>query len=234
VRFLGGTQGVIGREHLSDQNKLPAFEQMFIDVGARNKKACPVRVGDVAAFDRPLADLGDRLVSKAMDDRIGVAILIETLRRMSKSPNQVFFVFSVQEEVGLRGATTAAFEIDPDLGIAVDVTRSGDTPKGVKMDVSLGRGPAIKVRDSGMLSDPKVVEWMVRVAEKGQIPYQLEVLEAGTTDARAIQLTRAGVPAGCLSVPCRYIHAPSEMVDFNDVQDAVRLLVALVEGPANL
>jgi endoglucanase len=234
VRFLNGTTGVIGHEQLSDNNKLPAFEQMFIDVGAGSRKACPVRVGDVAAFERPLADLGERLVSKAMDDRIGVAILIVALRRMGKSPNQAFFVFSVQEEVGLRGATTAAYEIDPDLGIAVDVTRSGDTPKGVKMDVSLGKGPAIKVRDSGMLSDPRVVDWMVRVAEAGKIPYQLEVLEAGTTDARAIQLTRAGVPAGCISIPCRYVHAPSEMVDFNDVQEAVRLLVALVDDPVNL
>jgi endoglucanase len=207
---------------------------MFIDVGAASRETCPVRVGDVAAFDRPLADFGDRLVSKAMDDRIGVAILIETLRRSEKSPNQVFFVFSVQEEVGLRGATTAAYEIDPDIGVAVDVTRSGDTPKGVKMEVSLGNGPAIKVRDSGMLSDPRVVDWMVRVAEGSKIPYQLEVLEAGTTDARAIQLTRAGVPAGCVSIPCRYVHAPSEMVDFNDVQNAVRLLQGMIEGPVDL
>jgi endoglucanase len=234
VRFLNGVTGVIGHELLSDASKLPAFDQMFIDVGAKGKVDCPVRVGDVAAFDRPLAELGSRLVSKAMDDRIGVAVLVETLRRMGESPNRVYFVFSVQEEVGLRGATTAAYEIDPEVGIAVDVTRSGDTPKGVKMDVSLGRGPAIKVRDSGMLSDPRVVDWMVRTAAEGQIPYQLEVLEAGTTDARAIQLTRAGVPAGCLSIPCRYIHSPSEMVDFGDVENAVRLLGALVAGSVEL
>lgn len=234
VRFLNGATGVIGHELLTDAAKLPAFDQMYIDVGAKGKADCPVRVGDVAAFDRPLAELGSRLVSKAMDDRIGVAVLVETLRRMGESPNQVYFVFSVQEEVGLRGATTAAYEIDPEVGIAVDVTRSGDTPKGVKMDVSLGRGPAIKVRDSGMLSDPRVVEWMVRTADEGHIPYQWEVLEAGTTDARAIQLTRAGVPAGCLSIPCRYIHSPSEMVDFGDVENAVRLLGALVAGSVEL
>ena len=173
-------------------------------------------------------------MSKAMDDRIGVAVLIETLRLLTETPNQVFFVFSVQEEVGLRGATTAAYRLDPDIGIAVDVTRSGDTPKGIKMDVSLGEGPAIKVRDGGMLSDPRVVDWMVATAEKGKLPYQLEVLEAGTTDARAIQLTRAGVPAGCVSIPCRYVHAPSEMVDFEDVQNAVRLLLALVEQKVKL
>lgn len=234
VRFLNGTRGVINHDDLGDVNKLPTFNQMFIDVGATSQGDCPVRVGDVAAFDRPFSIYGDRLVSKAMDDRIGTAVLIETLRLLNKTPNQVHFVFSVQEEVGLRGATTAAYGLDPDVGIAVDVTRSGDTPKGIKMEVSLGAGPAVKVRDSGMLSDPRVVSWMVNTAEKTKIPYQMEVLEAGTTDARAIQLTRAGVPAGCISIPCRYVHAPSEMVDYNDVQNAVKLLHTLVKNVVKL
>ena len=234
VRFLNGTRGVINHDDLGDVNKLPTFSQMFIDVGATSQGDCPVRVGDVAAFDRPFSIYGDRLVSKAMDDRIGTAVLIETLRLLNKTPNQVHFVFSVQEEVGLRGATTAAYGLDPDVGIAVDVTRSGDTPKGIKMEVSLGAGPAVKVRDSGMLSDPRVVTWMVNTAEKTKIPYQMEVLEAGTTDARAIQLSRAGVPAGCISIPCRYVHAPSEMVDYNDVQNAVKLLHTLVKNVVTL
>ena len=234
VRFTNGTLGVIGYEHLEDTTKLPTFTQMYIDVGAASRSDCPVQVGDVAAFEGPFVDQGERLVSKAMDDRIGAAVLIDTLRQLDKTPNQVFFVFSVQEEVGLRGATTAAFGVDPDVGIAVDVTRSGDTPKSIKMDVSLGNGPAIKVRDSGMLSDPRVVDWMVSTADESKLPYQLEVLEAGTTDARAIQLTRAGVPAGCISIPCRYVHAPSEMVDYRDVQGAVHLLLALIKQKVNL
>ena len=234
VRFLNGTQGVIGGDYFEDRNKLPAFEQMFIDVGAASRAECPVKVGDMATFDRPFTENNGRLVSKAMDDRIGVAILIETMRQLGETPHQAAFVFSVQEEVGLRGATTAAYGVDPDIGIAVDVTGTGDTPKGMKMAVSLGKGPAIKVRDQGMLSDPRVVDWMVRTAEEFGIPYQLEVLELGTTDARAIQLSRAGVPTGCISIPCRYIHAPSEMVDYDDVQNAVRLLVALLSGPADL
>jgi len=233
VKFMDGTRGVIGYERPENSSKLPTFEQMFIDVGAASRDNCPVRVGDIGAFDRDFSEVEDRLVSKAMDDRIGVAVLIETLRQMGASPNQVFFVFSVQEEVGLRGATTAAFGLDPDIGIAVDVTGSGDTPKGLKMSVALGKGPAIKVRDGGMLSDPRIVDWMVHTADKAQIPYQIEVLETGTTDARAIQLTRAGVPVGCVSIPCRYIHAPSEMVDYNDVQNAVRLLLALVSQPVH-
>lgn len=228
VCFLNGATGVIGMERSSDRSKSPSFEQLYVDLGVTNRKDCPVRVGDVAAFERPFCDLGKRLVSKAMDDRIGVAVLIETLRQVGELPQQVFYVFSVQEEVGVRGAITAAYGIDPDLGLAVDVTGTGDTPKGIKMEVSLGKGPAIKVRDRGMLVDPRVVDWMVSTAEKARIPHQLEVLEYGGTDARAIQLTRAGVPAGCLSIPCRYVHSPSEMVDYKDVQNAVKLMVELL------
>lgn len=234
VRFLNGSQGVIGVEKLGQTNQTPGFEQMFIDLGAKNKDECPVRVGDVAAFERPFLDLGTRMVAKSMDDRIGTAILIETLRQVTDSPHELYFVFSVQEEVGVRGATTAAYGIDPDLGLAVDVTGTGDIPKGLKMEIGLGKGPAIKVRDSGMLADPRVVDWMVNTAEKEKIPYQMEILELGSTDARAIQLTRAGVPAGCLSVPCRYVHSPSEMVDYEDVKNAVRLLVALLSKPVEL
>lgn len=234
VRFLNGTRGVIGVEYLEDENRLPTFDQMFIDVGVERRVDCPIRTGDLAVFDQLFEDLGNRLVSKAMDDRIGVAILIEALHQIDRSPHQLFFVFSVQEEVGLRGATTASFRIDPDLGIALDVTRAGDTPKGLKMEVSLGKGPAIKVRDSGMLADPRVVDLLAKTAEHYAIPHQMEVLERGTTDARAMQLTRAGVPAGCISIPCRYIHGPSEMVDLRDVQNAVKLLTAILSSPIEL
>jgi endoglucanase len=219
---------------LEDPGKVPTIAQMYIDTGSTSRKDSPVRVGEIAAFDRPFVDLGKRLVSKAMDDRIAVAILIETMRKLQNSPNENYFVFSTQEEVGTRGAATAAYSVDPELGIAVDVTGSGDTPKGAVMAVALGKGPAIKVRDGGMLADPRVVDWMVRTAEKAKLPFQLEVLEAGTTDARAIQVTRAGIPSGCVSIPCRYIHSPSEMVDYDDVQNAVSLLVALLSEPVDL
>lgn len=234
VRFLNGAGGVIGAEAEGDLSKADKIEKLFIDLGLKDNQNAPVRVGDVAAFERPFIDLGDRLVSKAMDDRIGAAVMIASLQKLESTPHEVFFVFSVQEEVGLRGATTAAYGIDPDLAIALDVTRSGDTPKGFKMAVGLGKGPAIKVRDGGMLADPRVVDWMVAAAEREDLPYQLEVLEGGTTDARAMQLTRAGVPSGCISIPCRYVHSPSEMVDIQDVENAVRLLLAMIEQPVEL
>ncbi len=235
VRFLNGAEGVIGMERTEKWMDVHSLEKMYIDIGATSKGDCPVKVGDVAAFERPFLDLGSRLVSKAMDDRIGAAVQIETLRQLDSTPHTIYFVFSTQEEVGLRGATTAAYGLNPDIGIAVDVTGTGDTPKSSHMEVELGKGPAIKVRDGGMISDPRVVEWMEKTANRRpKTPYQLEVLLGGTTDARAIQVTRAGVPAGCLSIPCRYIHSPSEMVDYQDVQNAVRLLVKMLSRPVTL
>ncbi len=234
VQFADRRSGIIGTE----KNEKPAeslpYSKMYIDVGAPGKKDCPVKVGDVAVFERPFLDLGRRVVAKAMDDRIGVVVLIETVRRLKATPYQLYFVFTTQEEVGLRGAATAAFGVDPDIGIAVDVTGTGDTPNGSKMEVSLGKGPAVKFRDGGMISDPAVVGWMIQTAEKTKIPYQREVLLGGTTDARAIQVTRSGVPSGCISIPCRYIHAPSEMVDLEDVEGAVSLLVEMLSSRYDL
>ena len=234
VQFLKGVRGVIGGERLDSPTKLHSFDQMFIDVGATSREDCPVSVGEMAIFERKFVDLGKRLVSKAMDDRISVAVQIEALRHIKSTPHELHFVFSTQEEVGTRGAGTAAFSVDAELGLSVDVTMTGDTPKGPKMAVELGKGPAIKVRDSGMISDPRVVRWMVETAQRENIPYQLEVLEGGSTDARIMQVTRAGMPAGCLSIPCRYVHSPSEMVDVDDVKNAVKLLVALLSHPVVL
>ena len=233
VLFMNGTRGVIGVEKL-ESAKAPKLAQLFIDVGASNPDDCPVGVGDVCGFERPFLELGDRLVAKSMDDRIAAVIAIEAMRAITDTPHELYFVFSVQEEVGIRGAITAAYGVDPDLGLAIDVTRSGDTPKCTKMETALGKGPAVKVRDSSFIADPRVVNWMVETAKQAGIPYQLEVLEAGGTDGRAIQLTRAGVPTGCLSIPCRYIHSPSEMVDKHDVQNSVKLLVALLSQPVKL
>lgn len=234
VCFQKGVRGVVSSDNHLDRSKVPTIEQMYVDVGASSREDCPVQVGDVAAFERPFVEVGKRLVSKAMDDRIGVAVIIEALRQIQDTPHELYFVFSVQEEVGVRGATTSAFDLEPDLGIAVDITSTGDTPHGPKMAVKLGDGPAIKVRDAGMLVDRRVIDWMARTAEEAGIPYQLEILPFGGTDARAIQLSRAGVPAGCISIPCRYAHSPSEMVDYDDVQNAVRLLVELVSKPVEI
>ncbi|HAV77942.1 MAG TPA: aminopeptidase [Anaerolineae bacterium] len=234
VRFLNGTQGVIGFDRLDDLNELPTLDKVYVDVGATSKKDCPVKIGDVAAFDRPFAEFGNRLVAKSMDDRAGVLVAIETLRALKSTPHDVYFVFTTQEEVGVRGATTSAYGVDPDLGIAIDVTPTGDTPGSLKMEMDLGKGPCVKIKDVGSISDPRIVKWMIRTAEKIKVPYQREVLLVGGTDARAIQLSRAGVPVGSLSIPVRYVHSPSEMVDYSDLQNSVKLLTALLRTPIDL
>ncbi len=233
VLFMNGAQGVIGMERL-EKDEHPDLPKLFIDTGATSKADSKVGVGDVCGFERPFLDLGKRVVAKSMDDRVAVAIAVEALKEVDPGVNELFFVFSVQEEVGLRGAVTAAYGVDPEVGLAVDVTRTGDTPMGIKMEVALGNGPAIKVRDSSFIADPRVVKWMVDEAKAQKLPYQMEVLEAGGTDGAAIQRARAGVPAGCLSIPCRYIHSPSEMVDREDVENAVKLLVGLLGKPISL
>jgi len=231
VRFENGNLGVIGVEKREDPQKAPTFEQLYIDVGATGRADCPVRVGDAAVFERPFAAQGRRWVAKAMDDRIGCAVLVETLRQIEPVAGDVYFVFSAQEETTLSGAMTAAYGIEPEMAIAVDVTGTGDTPESRPMAVELGKGPAVKVQDAGMIAHPRVRDLLVQAAEAAGVPYQMEVLERGTTDAAATQLVRSGIPSGCLSIPCRYVHTPSEMVDREDVEGAVRVLLQALRIP---
>ncbi len=233
VRFTNGTEGVIYAE-TSKMEKVPTIAQLFIDVGATSAEDCPVKVGDTAVFVRPFLDLGNRMVSKAMDDRIGCLVAIETLKSIKKSPNEIYFVFSTQEEVGIRGARTSAYAIDPEVGIAVDVTLSADTPHGDQGNPVLGGGPCIKVRDGSLIAHPKVIAAMKKAGKNAGVETQMEVLRFAGTDAGAIQLVRSGVPAGCLSIACRYVHSPSEMVDLKDVKDAILLLTDLASKPIEL
>ncbi|MFO7917131.1 MAG: M42 family metallopeptidase [Anaerolineae bacterium] len=234
VHFADETAGVIGWEKWLRSSKRPKWEELFIDVGATSPEDCPIDVGDIAGFVRSFTDMDKRLVAKSMDDRIGCALVIQTLFDMNRSPHDIHFVFTVQEELGTRGAMPATFGIEPDVAVAVDVTMVGDTPEAHPMAVSLGDGPAIKVMDSGMLTHPGVKRWMIQTAEEAEIPYQREVLERGSTDARAMQLSRTGVAAGCLSIPSRYVHTPSEMVDYGDVQGGVELLSAMLRKEIDL
>ncbi|HNT78608.1 MAG TPA: M42 family metallopeptidase [Anaerolineae bacterium] len=226
ARFADGTLGAIAVEWREDATTTPALEHLYLDVGATGREDCPVKVGDPAVFVGPLEARGRRLISKALDDRIGCYVLLEVLRQLPETPHDIYFVFSTQEEITLAGARTTAFRIDPDMAIAVDVTVTGDTPKSLPMDVALGKGPAIKVKDRGMIAHPLVRDLLVAAAEKAASPYQMEILLYGSTDASAMQLVRAGVPSGCLSVPSRFVHSPSEMVDGDDVENSVRVLLA--------
>ena len=230
VRFLDGTVGVISSEPTKTKMDTLPLTQQFIDFGVDSKEDCPVKIGDVACFERTFEDLGKRVVSKALDDRIGCYVLIEALKKIENTPNEVVGVFTVQEEIGTRGGQTSAYSVNPDIGIAIDVTLTGDTPKETMMSMKLGDGPAIKIKDGGMLADPNVIAWMEETAEKENIKTQREILLFGGTDARAMQISREGMPAGCLSIPSRYTHSPSEMVDMDDVNESIKLLAAMVSA----
>lgn len=230
VMFADGTMGVVGMEKLDEMKDL-ALNKMFIDIGACSKEEAmkKVNVGDVACFYTPYVQNDDYIMAKALDDRIGCYVTIEALKALKDCPNEVYFVFTVQEEVGLRGAKTAAYGIDPDMGIAIDVTLTGDTPKAKTMDVKMGKGTAIKIKDNSVLAHPTVKNLMIETAKENNIPYQLEILEGGGTDSGAIHLTKSGVPSGVISVPCRYVHSPSEMVSVKDVKSSIELLVKVLE-----
>jgi endoglucanase len=234
VRFADGTIGVIHADRLDDRQTVHPLNKFFIDVGATSRDDVPVRVGDAASFHRPLEVMGSRLTAKSMDDRIGCAVAIEALRRLTHSPHDLYFVFSTQEEVGTRGAEAAANGILPDVAIALDVTLTGDVPEGINMAVRLGDGAAIKVKDSGMISHAGLVRHMRRTAEARGIRHQMEVLEGGTTDARPMQVAGPGSVAGCISIPTRYVHTVSETVETADVEACVQLLAALLEGEFEL
>ena len=191
-----------------------------------------MQVGDTAVFRSAFGAVGDRLFAPNLDDRIGCAVLIQALRELENSPHEILAVFTAQEEVGARGATTAGYGLAPEIVLAIDVTATGDFPQATPMEVALGKGPAIKIMDRRMITHPAVRRWLESTAQAHDLPYQLEVLEYGSTDASAVQISRAGVPAGTISLPCRYVHTPSQVADYNDARNAVRLLVnALSDDP---
>lgn len=236
VIFENGLVGVVSYESEIDDIKDIKLEKMYIDIGVKNREDAEksVNIGDVAVYFAGFSECNGRYVSQAMDDRAGCALLIETAKRLNSSPHEIYYVFTVQEEVGVRGAKTSAYALDPHIGIAVDVTLTGDTPKSKVMAVKLGAGPAIKVKDVLIISHPKIKELMVNRAKEAGIPYQMEILEAGGTDAGAIHLTRKGIPSGVLSIPTRYVHSDCEMIDANDLENGVKLLIKILEEEIEL
>ena len=189
-----------------------------------------VQVGDTAVYDTAIFLSGDKVVSPYLDNRISCAVLLRVLEELDACPNDLYLVFSAQEEVGLRGARTAAWSIDPDYALAVDVTDVDDTPGSEKLGtVRLGQGAAVKVMDRSVICHPQLVETLERLAAEREIPVQRDIMRGGGTDAGAIHTTRMGVLTGGVSVPCRYIHTPTEMSDLGDAEACVKLLAAFAQ-----
>ncbi|OGV63412.1 MAG: hydrolase [Lentisphaerae bacterium RIFOXYB12_FULL_65_16] len=236
----GPVPGVIGKKaiHLmsDDERKHPSeIKKLWIDIGAKNKKRAMARVqiGDPVTYNETFTDLdGGKAVARGFDDKIGVFAVGRALQLLKgrKLAVAVYSVSTVQEEIGSRGARTSAFGIDPQVGIAIDVTHASDYPTAEKKeqgDVKIGGGPVIT---RGPNISPKVFDGLVAAAKAAKIPYQVQAANSGTgTDANAIQLTRAGVATGLVSVPNRYMHTPAELISLDDAENTGRLLAAFVQ-----
>ena len=241
----GPVTGVIGSKppHVmkdEDKKKVVQSRDMFIDIGCTSQKEVEdlgILPGTPISIDRTFADLqGDKVTGKAFDNRAGLVVVIEALKR-TKSKSTIYVVATVQEEVGLKGAKVAAYNLNPDLAIAADVTIPGDHPGIEKMDapVEIGKGPVLVVADAsgrGLIATPQVIEWLVGTSKEFDIPAQLEVSDGGTTDATAICLTRSGIPTGVISIATRYIHSPVEVLCLSDINKAADLMARALETAA--
>jgi tetrahedral aminopeptidase len=223
--------GVIGQKavHLlkpADRGHVVAVEQMFIDIGAKDRAEAEalVKLGDCAVFATKFASLGGTAKGKALDDRAGCAILVELLSG-GPYPCEMVGVFTVQEEVGLRGAQVAAYAVEPDFALVLEGTVCDDSPK--KVDVSpttrLGAGPAISIADRSAIADRRLVDLVADTAKAIGVPYQFKQPMVGGTDAGRIHLSRGGVPTVVLAVPCRYLHSPVSLLSLSDFENTLKL-----------
>lgn len=229
--------GVLGSKPIhimspEERQKPPKLKDYFIDFGMPKEEVEKwVSIGDVVTRERDLVELGDCVSTKSLDNRVSVYVLIETLRKLKDPAWDVYAVFTVQEEVGLRGATTATRKINPDVGIGLDVTIANDLPGAQEHEyiTLLGKGTAIKVMDGSVICDPRMVAHMEALAKENEIPYQKEVLTGGGTDTGALQRSGEGAIVGCISIPSRHIHSVVEMCHKEDIQHSVDLLTLCLE-----
>ena len=230
--------GVIGGKpiHLLEDGEYKSVARrkgLRIDIGAADKDGAKreVKIGDRATFATEFLDLGPTMMGKAFDDRVGCAVIVELLRG-DPFPCDLAIAFTVQEEVGLRGARVAGYRLEPDIAFALEGTLCDDLPKDddVSPVTELGQGPALTVMDRGTIADPRLVSFLTATAEAHDIPFQFRRVTGGGTDAGALHLSRAGVPSAGVSIPCRYIHAPAAICSKGDFDNCVRLMrAALME-----
>lgn len=228
VIFKNGTHGVTFFGTKEREAATATMDDCFIDIGTCSRKETEklVSVGDIAVHYSPLTEMFGKLCAGALDNRISCAIIIEALKNLD-TEHDIYAAFTVQEEVGTRGAGPAAYGVEPDLNINIDVCTAGDTPDAARQSVKLGGGPAIKIMDASVMVPLKVREFMHEAARKRGITVQNEVMKRGGTDTSDIQRSKCGIPAGCISIACRYIHTPREIVDTADVMNAIELVRAI-------
>lgn len=236
VVFSNGVKGILVPEIGTAPADIKA-DKVYVDIGAKDKKEAErkVKIGDFCALEGTLTRLcGRKIAGRPLDDRIGCAVLLKIAEAMQDKPcaNDVYYVFSVQEEVGLRGSRTAAFAIMPDIGLAYDVTGTGDGIGAKPMACVVGGGAAVKLKDSSVICDSDLANQLASIAEAHDIKYQFEILPYGGTDTASMQMAGTGARVCALSIPTRYIHSGTEMLDLNDAEACVALTVAWLSGAA--
>jgi putative aminopeptidase FrvX len=237
----GYLKGIVGTKppHVitpEEQNKTIPKEDLFIDIGAdslsqANKKGADV--GMLGVFDVEFADLGDGYFrGKALDDRAGCTALAEAFKALKDSPCNIVAVGSVQEELGIRGAKTAAWQVDPDYGLALEGTFVADVPgtRPDRVSSKIKGGPVLTIMDRTVFTHPQVLKTLIKAGKKKSIPFQFKKVFMGGTDAGAIHLTRAGVPSGTVAVPCRYIHGPASIIHLEDLRNTAKLVIEFVNA----
>ncbi|MFA7636326.1 MAG: M20/M25/M40 family metallo-hydrolase [Monoglobales bacterium] len=234
IRFENGVCGVLSAGEKKEIKDLKITD-MFVDIGAKNKAEAEsmISLGMCGKFESNFEISGNTIISRVLDNRAGCFALIKAAKELEKCDADIYFVFTSQEEIGLRGAATAAYDICPDYAIAVDITDTGDTPDCEKMAVKLGDGPCIKIMDKGIVTNHLVRDIIETAAKEENIPYQLEILTAGSTDASMLQFSCGGIKTGAISIPLRYIHTSSEMGNLVDLQNTVKLICAICKKLCN-
>ncbi|MCW4040295.1 MAG: M42 family metallopeptidase [Candidatus Bathyarchaeota archaeon] len=242
---LRGTQGpvsaIIGTKppHVmsdEDRKKLVSLDNLFMDIGANSEsevKSKGIDIGTVGVFDVKFQDLGNGyLLGKAFDDRVGCAVMVQVVKKLHKLNRQVVAVGTVQEEVGLRGARVAAWQVDPQYGLALEGSFTADVPGSLPHQISakLQSGPVIAIADRTTLTHPTILNTLIQVGKQHKIPFQFKKIPRGGTDAGAIHLTKAGIPSGTVAVPCRYIHGPASILHITDYENTIQLVTQFVKA----
>lgn len=234
IIFSNGVIGIIDSgvdlETSQELSKL-SLNKLYIDIGATSKEEAvkKIEIGETGTFNAEYYENDDIIVSRSIDDRIGCYMLAEVIKEQIETDYDIYYAFTVQEEVGCRGAITATYQVEPDLGIAIDITPAGDTPGTKNSNTKIGAGAAIKLMDSSLMTHSQIKKILTDKAKNNNVKYQYEIMHRGGTDSGEIHISKNGVRSGVISIPTRHAHTANEMIHKSDVVESIKLIKAIIK-----